>query len=305
MSISMNQLRAFYRVADSQSLSKAADFLGVSQPSLSKQLQRLEQHYQVVLFFRGRHGMQLTEQGRALYEQVKGLDHIEQRAEALLNQIQGGQRRVLRLGIGSVQVMMPVVGAFHRQHPDIELELTVAGSDDLRTRLQEREFDIGILHTEQDDPEFRRLDLIRQSLELMVPVDHPVQEGMDVCFEHLQQEAFIFRADGSRTQRLVNDWLMRQQVSITPAFCFPSQESQREAVAAGLGIAFIFQGETPPDQRLRTVRVNHLQPPELHQSLLWSHSVADQPVVRAFIRFMISYYQTMYMGNSNSPEAME
>ncbi len=294
MPVSMNQLRAFYRVAASQSLSKAADQLQVSQPSLSKQLQRLEQHYQIILFNRGRHGMTLTPEGQALYDQVRGLGQIEHKAETLLNQIQGVQRQVLRVGIGSVQVMMPVIGDFHRQYPDIELEVIVAGSEDLQHRLLEREFDIGILHTEQEPPEFRRLDLMQQSLELVLPVDHTLLQQPPNTLQDLLSEQFIFRADGSKTQRLVNEWLQQQGITLEPLLCFNSQESQREAVAAGMGIAFVFQGETPPDSRLTTLSLQHLQPPNLYQSMIWSKTVSEQAVIQQFVQFMIHHYQQLH-----------
>lgn len=298
MPVSMNQLRAFYRVATSQSLSKAADQLQVSQPSLSKQLQRLEQHYQITLFNRGRHGMTLTPEGQALYDQVRGLGQIEHKAETLLNQIQGVQRQVLRVGIGSVQVMMPVIGDFHRQYPDIELEVIVAGSEDLQHRLLEREFDIGILHTEQEPPEFRRLDMMQQSLELVLPVDHTLLQQPPNTLQDLLREQFIFRADGSKTQSLVNEWLQQQGITLEPLLCFNSQESQREAVAAGMGIAFVFQGETPPDSRLTTLSLQHLQPPSLCQSMLWSKTVSEQAVIKQFVQFMIHHYQQLHYSHN-------
>ncbi|WP_084623896.1 LysR family transcriptional regulator [Oceanospirillum beijerinckii] len=294
MPLSMNQLRAFYWVAKSQSLSKAANQLQVSQPSLSKQLQRLEQHYQITLFNRGRHGMTLTSDGQALYDQVRGLGQIEHKAEALLNQVQGRQRQVLRVGIGSAQVMMPVIGAFHHQYPDTELDVIVAGSEDLQHKLLEREFDIGILHTEQEFPEFRRLDLMPQSLELVLPIDHRLLQRPLNTLQDLLNERFIFRADGSKTQSLVNKWLWQQGITLEPLLSFNSQESQREAVAAGMGIAFVFQGETPPDSRLTTLSLSHLQPPSLCQSVIWSKAVSEQAVIQQFVQFMIHHYQQQH-----------
>ena len=292
MSVPMNQLRAFYWVARLQSLSRAAQQLNISQPSLSKQLQRLEQSYQILLFDRGRRGMRLTSHGQALYQQVQGLGRIEENADVVLNQLQHTQQQKLRIGIGSVQLLMPLIGQFHQQHSDIELDVVVAGSQDLQQQLQELEFDIGIFHASKLPDDFRRLQLCQQHLELMVAADHPLSQQSHVdSWQLLTRYPFIFRSDGSLTQSLVNQWLSHNQIELKPLLSFNSQESQREAVAAQMGIAFVFSDETPPDSRLTTISLQPLTPPQFVQSILWPSFLSNNPALKQFVEFMLQRCQ--------------
>lgn len=96
--MNLNQLKYFYAVSVLGSLSEAAEHLYISQPSLSSAIKALENEFGVVLFSRTHTGMQLTPEGKTMFQSCKEiLSHIDQ-LENVMKDL-GKQRNKLRLGI--------------------------------------------------------------------------------------------------------------------------------------------------------------------------------------------------------------
>src|SRR6516225_8196959 len=147
---SHTQLRAFHAVATAGSFTEAARALGVSQPAVSMAVRGLEEAYGVELLTRGRR-VEPTELGRALLEVVRPLFAIEVEAAELLGQASGLLRGHLRVGADAPYVVVPVLAAFHREHPGVTLSLSLGNSTEVLRDLLEGRTDVAALSDRADD----------------------------------------------------------------------------------------------------------------------------------------------------------
>ena len=107
MSLNFQHLRAFYAVASDRSVTRAASRLGVSQPTLSKQVKALEDRYQVKLIEGARPPLALTAAGQALFERARTLFDVSSDIEALLGETPPEHGGLIR------QTLSPHTGRIH------------------------------------------------------------------------------------------------------------------------------------------------------------------------------------------------
>ncbi|MEM7159619.1 MAG: LysR family transcriptional regulator [Myxococcota bacterium] len=150
--------RAFLVAAEEGSFSAAARVLGVSQPTLGRQVASLEEELGVVLFERMGQGVQVTPTGIELLEQVRQMNDVADRigliAAGQSQQVDGTVRLAASPAVAA-HVLPPVLEALRKQHPGIDLELVVSNSS---SDLRRREADLAIRHYRpQGDDLFARL----------------------------------------------------------------------------------------------------------------------------------------------------
>ena len=143
------QLRAFLKIIDSSSISRAAQSLGLAQPSLSQQLLRLEDEVGIALFRRTARGVTLTEGGRLFAEHARDLIHRADRAIEDVRALRddAGGEVILALPPSLSRIAgMTLVEAFLRHAPKIRLRLVEALTGTIRGWLEQGKIDLGVLH---------------------------------------------------------------------------------------------------------------------------------------------------------------
>lgn len=179
-------LRAFLKIAETRSISRAAETLGIAQPSLSQQLLRLEDEVGVPLFRRSARGVTLTEAGRIFLEHARQLLRGSEQAIEEVRQFKAEPAGAVALAVPhtvSRLVGVDLVEGVIRTAPQISLRLTESFSTSIRSRLEEGEVDLGLLH---DRDSFRHLaarPLVREELFLIGPAGRfvPGEDGFAVA----------------------------------------------------------------------------------------------------------------------------
>lgn len=146
--VTVHQLRVFWAIAHSDTLTKAAKQLGLAQPSLSQQLSRLEQTIGAKLFHRRAGEMTLTEAGNYLLPRAEHVLRGMRELEDGLIQYGGGKRVTLRIaGISSVlRVILPqAVEELQNAYPDADFDIHEGAPADILEMLHGRRIDIGLL----------------------------------------------------------------------------------------------------------------------------------------------------------------
>jgi DNA-binding transcriptional LysR family regulator len=146
--ITLHQLRIFWAVAHSETLTRAAKHLGLAQPSLSQQLAKLESTVGTRLFRRHATEMTLTEAGTFLLPKAEQILRHMQDLEDGLAAFSGGQRVTLRLaGINSVlRVVLPdAIAQVQAKFPDADFDIQESAPGDILEMLYSRRVNIGLL----------------------------------------------------------------------------------------------------------------------------------------------------------------
>jgi LysR family hydrogen peroxide-inducible transcriptional activator len=241
---SMRQLRYFIAVAETRHFRRAADALGISQPSLSLQIGNLETLLGTPLVERGRGPITLTPAGReVLVLARKAVDE----AQAILDvtaAMRGGLTGTIRLGSSpslGPYLLPRVVDHLHRSFPELRLYIRERVPRLLREELLDGTHDLILsqLPVQGADLHIRRLFM--EPLLLVVPADHPLSRKMTIGVDDLA---------GLQVLTLGPEFVLHDQISIICAeygaelvrdYEGTSLDALRQMVAMGMGVAFLPQ----------------------------------------------------------------
>jgi DNA-binding transcriptional LysR family regulator len=218
--ITLHQLRIFWAVARSETLTKAAKQFGMAQPSLSQQLGKLEANIGTLLFHRRSNEMVLTEAGQFLLPRAESMLRKMRELEDGLSQFSEGQRQTIRLaGISSVlRVILPdAVAAMQASFPEIEFDLQDSAPADILELLYGRRVTIGLLAANsvaQAGVGFSQTPLMDDPYVLAVPESLDLegvgdtQSDLDQRQQALLNQSIQFMF-GSQHSNRVADWFDR------------------------------------------------------------------------------------------------
>src|SRR5476649_1074884 len=195
-------LRYFVEVVERRSFSRAAEQLHVTQPTVSKMIQQLEQSLGLVLLERIGKRFTLTDAGNVVLQRGRALLALHGEMGVELADLQQLARGDLRIGITQQThaSLAPLLAAYHRRYPGIELKLFEGGSHTIEAELRNGTVELGTLldHAARRGvhPEFDALPLVRSPLCLLAPADARWQGRRAVRLAELADCAFIFYGEG-------------------------------------------------------------------------------------------------------------
>lgn len=186
------QLRYFSKIAEKQSLTKAARELYTSQPSLSRMLKSLEDELGVQLFQRANRQVRLTRKGTEFLAEVQKALQIIDQAKAAVREDDKQQEIVIAMTYTSEEITH-VLKRFHEIHPDIKLTIT-APEDAIN--LTPRSFDLCVAISPVSHDGLRHLPLLREEMVLLISDRHRLAGAESVSLEELNGESFVLPPDG-------------------------------------------------------------------------------------------------------------
>ncbi|KAA5605377.1 LysR family transcriptional regulator [Roseospira marina] len=282
MVATFGQLKAFNAVARAGSITRAAHRLAVSQPAITAQIRRLEADHDTILFERTATGIQLTPMGRRLFRITRNLDDLEEAAGILLGGGDDPIPQVLRVATASPRVFMPVIAAYARQFPDVELDVTVGTAGDAVRRVLDRDADIALAPMLREDDRLEHAVFRRHRLTVLLPRDHAMAAQESLSLRDVVEEPMIMRRGGpSTTQIAAEQALAMHGLRVRPVLKLETREGVLEAVANGFGLALVLEHDIPPDPRLRVVPLNDYDG-TTEECLLWLRSRRSMPLIRDF-----------------------
>lgn len=255
MSMNLALLRAFHRVAQAGSFTRAAAAAGVSQPTLSAQVRALEDRYEAGLFDRHRRRVALTPLGQALLEVTSRLFAAEEEAEALLGGARSLTRGHLRVASDSAAHVMPLLASLRHRHPGLTFSLLSGNSSEVLELLLSFRADIGIAARQISDPRLFSREIRTDLVVLFVPPTHPWARLGSVRIDQLATADLVIRERGSTTREVFETELAAAGVRPRSLIEVQTREAVREAVVAGFGVGIVFESEVGVDVGVRPVRI--------------------------------------------------
>ena len=252
----LTQLRSFYAVARMGSFTKAAELLHLSQPTLTTQVQFLEQRYQVELLLRQGRRVIPTQLGEQLMQLAQQIFSLEGDAISLLEdagQLKRGHLRVAAVGPFHVTQMLV---NFSRQYPDVKVSVSTGNSEDVLARLLDYRADVGVMAQVVSDDRFMSIPFSRHPVVISTAASHRFSRRRSIRISELAGERMIFREPGSTTRKALDAALAQAGVRPEVVMEIGSREVIREAVARGIGIAAVSQVEYVPGPGLHCVRIS-------------------------------------------------
>ncbi len=198
-SFDLRQLECFCAVARTGSFTKAAEDLGIAQPSLSEHIARLEQNFGAALFERLNRRVELTPVGEAILGKAKALledaaalpDHFERAREGV-----HGPLRVGAIPTILPYYLTPLLKAFMQRYPEIDLHVREGTTAELVQQVLEGVIDVAIVSLPVSGAGLVMKELFRDPLFLAVPEDHPLAATGKAQLRRLSEERLLILKDG-------------------------------------------------------------------------------------------------------------
>jgi len=200
----LRPLAYFVAVAEERNFTRAAQRIPIAQPAISQQIHRLESELSEKLFVRDRRGTRLTPAGEALLPHARATlasaEHAREAVAALSGLLTG------RLAFGFVQPLPDrrlagLLGAFHRQHPGIELRLIEDETDALLAALATGELDaalIGLGRYDRLPPEVGSRLVAREPVVVAVHPGHPLSGRGSIALQALREAPMVTLTSSSK-----------------------------------------------------------------------------------------------------------
>ena len=298
-------------IADEKSITRAAQKLYLTQPSLSHCVTTIEKQLGTRLFRRTSGGLILTYAGEKYYRMACEVLRIYGAFEAELAEESELERGRVTLGITNYlacDLLPRMLPAFHREHPGIEIRVVEETTDELQRRLLSGKLDFAIMHTgagdgASEDPGLSHEVLRRDPFLLLAPPDHPhmdkpvLPEG-ETLYQldpaHLSGEPFLMVSKGQRIRHVTDRVLAKAGISPKIVFVSRNFETLRRLCAEGMGYTFI------PSHYIGLLGGESYQPtcysiPE-HYNAYWDLSVVtlkDAYLSRAAKAFLKSFKKSI------------
>lgn len=238
------QMKYFFEVCRAGSVSKAAETLGVSQPSVSSALRQLEDELEVNLFHRVKKRFSLTKEGEFFFKRVeKLLAEIDSLTNDMKNM--SGKHNPVRIGVPPMMgtfIFPAIFHAFHKAHPEVEFELVEFGSRKIREMVANQDLDIAFAITgAHRDTQLNAIPIMGTSLLFSVNIAHPLAKETVVNLAEVAKEPLImFRHDSEQATVLSERFA---QLGVAPNVLLASEQiyTIKKMLAKGTAGAFLFR----------------------------------------------------------------
>ncbi|GAB4261305.1 MAG: selenium metabolism-associated LysR family transcriptional regulator [Deferrisomatales bacterium] len=257
--LNLKQLKVFYFVAKHLSFTRAAEDLFITQPAVTMQIDKLEQHCETRLFTRERNRLTLTEAGAVLFSYAEKIMRLAFEAEQAIDNLKANPSGVLRIGTTKTfarYLMPPYVLRFHEAFPKIRIQLDEGSSDEMAVSLLYGRNDLAVVGRIPYD---RRLEVHpfpgneRDELVVVVPPTHRLAARECVPLEEIRGEPLLLREKGSGTRQVILEHFREQGIQPTVLLEAGNVDFIKDLVERGAGIGIL--GMMSVKEELRSGRL--------------------------------------------------
>jgi DNA-binding transcriptional LysR family regulator len=259
--LTLHRLRLFLAVLDQGGVARAASKEHISQPAVSEHLRGLEEHFGVRLFERVGRGVCPTASALQLEPYVRQMVKLLKSAEELASDLQGVRTGSLTVGASSTPgtYLLPhALGRFRAQYPGVSLQLRIRDTAQVEKWVASGEVELGVIgDASNQSSSFASDPWLEDELIVLMHKQHALARRSSAKLSALANEPIIAREEGSSTRRTTERCFGKLGLTLNPVMELGSTEAIREAVAAGLGIAFVSRYATRQhDPRVATARLD-------------------------------------------------
>ncbi|CAG7625111.1 LysR family transcriptional regulator [Paenibacillus allorhizosphaerae] len=234
--------RVFYWTAKELNLSRAAERLFITQPSVSHAIKQLETELGVALFHRGSKGVKLTEEGSLLMLQVDKAFRSIESAERHIAEMHQLMRGELRLGSSDSlckHYLLPHLGRFCSEHPRLRIDVAHGTTPEIIRLIKEDRIDFGIVRMPVEDPALVVMETIEvQDRFVAGPRFFHLTDNVLKLSELVSHPLILFTKTSS-SRKFVEDMARSHGVLLEPEIELASVDLLVEFAKAGLGISFV------------------------------------------------------------------
>lgn len=289
MNYTFNQLRIFLKVAQTLSITKAANELHLTQPAVSIQLKNLQGQFDIPLIEVINKKIYVTDFGKEIAEAVEKIlsevNTINFKIHAHKGQLTG-KLKVSAVSTGSYVAPFFIAG-FIKQHPGVELMLDVTNKAQVINSLEKNEVDFSLVSVLPENIGIEKVELMQNKLFVVGNYDEKFdnKEHNKKIFETIP---LIYREQGSGTRHVMENFIRKNKLPVKKKMELTSNEAVKQALVAGLGYSIMpligIKNELENNQ-LQIVKVKGF-PIKSTWYLIWLKEKKHSPVATAYLNYI-------------------
>ncbi|HIX16472.1 MAG TPA: LysR family transcriptional regulator [Candidatus Hungatella pullicola] len=254
MDINYELYKVFYHVAATLSFSEASKQLFISQSAVSQSIKVLEKKLNQTLFIRSTKKVQLTPEGEILLKHIEPAINLIQKGENQLleaNTLNGGQLRIGASDTICRYYLIPYLGQFHKQYPNVHIKVTNQTSIECARLLENGQVDFIITNYPNSGlSNAQNIRVINEFRDVFVANrQYFPLEGQKVSLEKLQTYPILMLDRKSTTSEFLHHIFQKHQLDLVPEIEISSNDLLIDLARIGLGIAFVPDFCIPADDK--------------------------------------------------------
>ena len=287
----LHQLRILRAVVEHGGITRAAEALHLTQPTVSMQIRQLNEAMGVTLFEPTGRELRLTPAGSEALAFATSILHSAELLSERLAALEGVERGRLRLSAASTaEYFIPrLIGEFQQAHPGVAVELKVASRATVVARLREDADDLYVMAQPPSEEPVVASAFVDNPLVAIAPAAHVLARMRRITLTELVRHEFVLREPGAGTRLLTDSFFSAQGLSLRTRLELGSNEAVKQAVIGGLGLAVIslhaLRDELLHHDRIRILDVQGLPIRSRWHSVRRADRVPSR-VVQSFTAFL-------------------
>ncbi len=302
MNYTLNQLQIFLKIAQTQSVTKAAEELHLTQPAVSIQLKNFQEQFDIPLtevvgrkIFITDFGHEVAEAAENIINQVYAINH---KTLAYKGQL-AGRLKISVVSTGKY-VMPYFLSDFMKLHPGVELLMDVTNKNKVIESLENNEVDFALVSILPNGMNIEKLDLLPNKL-FLIGNSKSISEKPHMSKDVLEKVPLIFREKGSGTRQTMESFFEKKNISVVKKMELTSNEAVKQALLAGLGYSIM-----PLIGLKKVLNSNELQiipfkglPITTMWSLVWLKGKKHSPVSAELLKYLKQHKTEIIKNNFN------
>jgi len=240
--MNLNQLKLFYLSIKRRSLSAAAAELNITQPAVTKGIQRLQEYYEIRLVERVGKKLELTQAGQALYDIADSIFSLEKVTEERIRsfQVEQGQQIIIHTSESFGAYYLPaILHRFTSAHPAVNVKIDILSTEKVVETTLALQNDIGFISYPVRNAKLILQEVLEEKLVIIVAPGHRLALKVALTPNDLADESMIMHEQGSALQKAIDKITNEQDIRVSKHLEFSNNEAIKRAVAEGDGIALI------------------------------------------------------------------
>jgi DNA-binding transcriptional LysR family regulator len=238
--MTIRHLKVFITVAELGSMTKAAEKLYISQPSVSQTIAELENHYQLKLFERLSRKLYLTAHGKQLLSYARHIVSLFNQMEQKLKRAQTSS--TLKIGASitvGICILSELAGKFLQKYPKLKIESVVDNTTVIEELVLKSELDFALVEGLIHSQDIIAKPFCDDELILISGAQHHLSTKVQITIDELAQENLILRESGSGTRELFENTMLAKGKSLKIGWVCNNSEAIKNAVASNMGVSVI------------------------------------------------------------------
>ena len=292
MDMELRVLKYFLTVADEGNITRAADILHVTQPTLSRQLIELEDELGTALLIRGKRSVTLTDEGFLFKQQAEMIVELSDKLEHTFKDKEDVVCGTIRIGASEAvgcRALALYMKEFREKYPDVQFDLYNGMAGNIKEMLERGLLDLGLVLEPVDTAKFEYVRLPqKETWGLLLRKDHELAEKETLTVEEIRQYPLIMPGRENAKNEVLH-WLQCEESHLNIPAYYNLLSNAALLVEAGMGCAVCLDGalsiHADPDLCFRQILPEHTT----RSVILWKKNHLFSQAASLFVQTIQEY----------------